>query len=322
MGKIGAVIVGAGLSSRMEAFKPLLPFEDTTIARHIVALLKQIGAEPVLLVTGYRAEELEEHLAGMGVRFLRNEKYRETQMFDSVCMGIQAIADECEKIMLMPIDTPAIRLKTFHQVMMIDADMVRTIYGGEPGHPILLRSEVARKLCEYKGNRGLRGAMEESGFSMTNLIVDDKGVNWDVDTQQEYQELIDWNFRQGNGYPIHPVIQVKLAANDIFFDPDTAQLIEYIARTGSIQEACTEMGLSYSKCSKMIKAAEKQLNFRILERWTGGNGGGGSRLTAEGNALLSCYRDMTLQMQRAATEIFKDCFAGGFREAKTGGTDL
>ena len=70
MSAMGAVIVGAGLSSRMEAFKPLLPFEDTTIARHIVSMLKQIGADPVLMVTGYRAEELEEHLADTGIRFL------------------------------------------------------------------------------------------------------------------------------------------------------------------------------------------------------------------------------------------------------------
>ena len=36
MERIGAVIVGAGMSTRMEAFKPMLPFEDTTIARQVV----------------------------------------------------------------------------------------------------------------------------------------------------------------------------------------------------------------------------------------------------------------------------------------------
>lgn len=203
MAGVGAVIVGAGMSERMKAFKPLLPFEDTTIARHVVTLVKEAGADPVLLVTGYRGDELEAHLADMGIRFLRNTRYDQTQMFDSVCMGIRAILEECDKILLMPIDTPAIRSSTFARVMKIDADMVRTVYGGEPGHPILLRSQVAARLCEYKGERGLRGAMEESGYSITNLIVDDKGVNWDVDTQQEYHKLLDWNSRRGNGDPVH-----------------------------------------------------------------------------------------------------------------------
>ena len=58
-------------------------------------------------------------------------------------------------------------------------------------------------------------------------------------------------------------------------------LLEYIEATGSIQEACARMELSYSKGSRMIKKAEKQLGFRLLERRIGGSGGGGSRLTPE-----------------------------------------
>lgn len=311
MKRMGGVIVAAGLSSRMGVFKPLLPFEDTTIARHIVMMMKQNGADPIVMVTGYRASDLEDHLKDTGVRFLRNDHYTETQMFDSICMGIWAISDECDKIMIMPVDTPAIRPETFRQVMRIDADMVRTFYGGRPGHPILLKTETALALCDYKGEGGLKGAMENSGISITNLMVDDKGVNWDVDTQQEYQELIDWHYHRENGYPIHPVIQVKLASSEAFFTSETARLIEDIARTGSIQEACVETGISYTKGSRMVKEAEKQLGFRILERWTGGNGGGGSRLTREGEKLISCYWNMQNQVQKAATDIFQDSFAAG-----------
>ena len=313
MKRMGAVIAAAGLSSRMEKFKPLLPFENTTIAEHIVMMLKQIGADPIVMVTGYRAEELEEHLKETGICFVKNEAYKDTQMFDSICMGIRAVAEECDKIMIMPVDTPSIRPETFRQVMRIDADMVRTFYGGRPGHPILLRTETALALCEYKGEGGLRGAMENSGVSITNLMVDDKGVNWDVDTQQEYQEMIDRVYQRGDGYPIHPVIQVKLASEEPFFTAETARLIEDIARTGSIQEACIETGISYSKGSRMVKNAEKQLGFRILERWTGGTGGGGSRLTEEGQRLISCYLKMQNQLQMASEDIFRESFAAGLR---------
>jgi molybdate transport repressor ModE-like protein len=298
----------------MDDFKPLLPFEDSTIALHIVTLLKTIGADPILMVTGHRAEELEEYLSHTGIRFLRNEAYRETQMFDSVRMGIEAIADECDKIMLMPIDTPAIMLETFHQVMMIDADMVRTVYGGRPGHPILLRSEVAKKLCAYTGDRGLRGAMEESGIPITSLEVDDRGVNWDVDTQEEYRRLIEWNHERGEGYPIRPVVQLRLVAAETFFGPGSAELLSYIEQTGSIQNACEAMGLSYSKGSRMIKTAEKNLGFKLLERWTGGSGGGGSRITAEGRRLLKCYQNMLERVENCTGDIFRECFSKGFRE--------
>lgn len=193
MAEIGAVIVAAGLSSRMGMFKPLLPFEDSTISMHVVTQLKQLGVDPILVVTGYRAEELEAHLARTGARFLYNRRYRETQMFDSIKMGIEAIAEECSRIMLMPVDTPAIAAETFRQVMAAEDDMVRTVYRGEPGHPIVLRAEVARQLCRYTGNRGLRGAMESSCYSLTDLYVDDRGVNWDVDTREQYRQLVEWH---------------------------------------------------------------------------------------------------------------------------------
>jgi molybdate transport repressor ModE-like protein len=298
----------------MDAFKPLLPYEDSTIVLHIVTLLKTIGADPILMVTGHRAEELEAYLSHTGIRFLRNEAYQDTQMFDSVRMGIEAIADECEKIMLMPVDTPAIMLETFHQVMMIDADMVRTVYGGKPGHPIMLRSEIAKKLCAYMGDRGLRGAMEESGIPITSLEVDDRGVNWDVDTQEEYQKLIEWNHERGEGYPIRPLVQVRLMASEIFFGPGTAELLTNIDQTGSIQDACAAMSLSYSKGSRMIKTAEKNLGFKLLERWTGGSGGGGSRLTKEGRRILDCYQAMLERVKNCTGDIFQECFSKGFRE--------
>lgn len=189
MQKTGAVVTAAGLSSRMGEFKPLLPFGDMTIAEHVVSLLRQASADPIVMVTGYRADELEARLAGSGVRFVRNDNYRETEMFDSVCLGILSIADECERILFLPVDTPAIQQKTIRQVMMIDADLVRTMYGGRGGHPVLMRSRIAKKLCEYKGDEGLRGAIRNSGISVTNLVVDDKGVILDIDTQEQYQKM-------------------------------------------------------------------------------------------------------------------------------------
>ena len=311
--RMGAVIVGAGMSKRMKDFKPFLPFADTTIARHVVSLVKETGADPILLVTGYRGEEMREHLSCMGIRFLYNERYETTQMFDSVCLGIEAIYKECDKILLMPIDTPAIREDTFTRVISIDADMVRTVYGEEPGHPILLRSEVAKELCSYKGNRGLRGAMEESRFSITNLVVDDKGVNWDVDTPKDYQELLSWQLAHGGGYPISPKVSVSLATEEVFFQEQAAVLLGSIASSGSLQEACKKAGVSYSKGSRMIKSAEEQLGFSLLERWSGGSGGGGSRLTKEGESLLASYERLREKVQADAKEHFKECFGAGLR---------
>lgn len=312
MKKTGAVLVAAGKSSRMKEFKPMLPFGSSTIAIHIVSMLKEMNLDPIVVVTGYRAEQLETHLSHMGVRFVRNERYEETEMFDSVKIGLKSIADSCERVLLMPIDTPAIMPDTIRQVLKIEAGLIRTVCKGEPGHPLIIDGSVISTICSYKGNRGLRGAMEESGIPITNLEVEDEGIYRDVDTREEYERLLEWNFQRGEGYPVRVVSLTRLVASDAFFGPGPCQLLEMIDQTGSLQEACNHMELSYTKGSRMIRTVERQLGFPVVERWTGGAGGGGSRLTEQGKELVKNYRKLAAGVQEAAEELFYKYFGKGF----------
>lgn len=217
MDRFGGVLVAAGKSSRMVDFKPLLPFGNSTIALHIVRLLKYLGVSPIVVVTGYKAKELEEHLKDEKLLFVRNENYETTDMFTSVTIGIREIADLCDRVMIMPIDVPAILPETIKNEMNIDAPMIRTVCNKNPGHPIIIRSDIALEICKYNGDGGLRGAMENSSFPLTEMEVDDAGVYRDVDTKEEYHDLINWHYARGCGHPIYPKIKVVLKGNESFF---------------------------------------------------------------------------------------------------------
>lgn len=126
------------------------------------------------------------------------------------------------------------------------------------------------------------------------------GENMSTEKKRETEE------RRNNAF--HSSVQVRLGKEDLFFGPGKARLMEYIEETGSMQEACTKMELSYSKASKMMKKAEKQLGFKLLERRIGGSGGGGSRLTEEGRNLLKKYRELTRRVQEDADKVFAEVF--------------
>jgi molybdate transport repressor ModE-like protein len=306
MKRTGAVIVAAGLSSRMHDFKPLLAFGDSTIALHLVSMLKNLQLDPIVVVTGYRAKELEEHLFFTGVRFVKNERFSETQMLDSVKLGIAEIAEECERILIMPMDIPAILPETFAQVLSIDADIVRTRYLEKTGHPIVVRSSIAKTLLAYEGENGLKGAIDACGAAICDVDVTDEGVRRDVDTPEDYQDLIEWNYKRGNGYPVRPQIKLQFVANAVFFEEKIAELLEYVEQTGSIQEACIRVNLSYSKGSSLIKGAEHQLGESLVTRWAGGTGGGGSVLTETGKKLLRQYRYMEKELQTHASKLYRE----------------
>ena len=120
--KTGAVIVAAGMSSRMGAFKPMLQIGSISVAQRIISTLQQSGAELVVVVTGNQADMLEKHLAKSGAIFVRNENYATTQMFDSAKIGLEYIKDKCDQVLFTPVDLPLFTAQTVSYLLEQDAD--------------------------------------------------------------------------------------------------------------------------------------------------------------------------------------------------------
>ena len=97
----GAVILAAGHKSSTTSFQPMLPVGDTTAVKRIIITLQRAGVEPVVVITGDRGEELEKHISKMRVVCLRNAEYATTQLFDSICMGLNYIEDLCDRVLVM-----------------------------------------------------------------------------------------------------------------------------------------------------------------------------------------------------------------------------
>src|SRR5918993_92601 len=91
---VSAVLLAAGRSRRMGAFKPLLPFGGRTVAEACVESLRAGGAGEVVVVLGHRAEELRARLEGYGfVRFALNEEAG-SEMGASIARGVERVSDE------------------------------------------------------------------------------------------------------------------------------------------------------------------------------------------------------------------------------------
>ncbi|MFT7724622.1 MAG: TOBE domain-containing protein [Roseateles sp.] len=89
----------------------------------------------------------------------------------------------------------------------------------------------------------------------------------------------------------HPLLQgeLRLAGrlDGRFFD-----LLAALALTGSLHKAARAAGYSYKGAWLVLDAAGALTHAPLLETATGGRGGGGSRLTAEGLALLAAWRGL------------------------------
>lgn len=309
MAMIAGLILAAGVSSRMGAFKPMLTVDGQTMIRRVADLMRHGGADPIVVVTGYQGEALERHLEGLDLRFVRNERYYETQMLDSLLLGLEQLPEDTQRVLVSPADIPLVELATVDALLRAEGDFIRPLFQGTPGHPVVLSRSILPALRAYHGRGGLNGAVETLGIAVTDVPVEDRGTALDSDTRDEYAALLKYRRQQTNRpQPLQLDVQVCLQAETSFFGLRSAQFLELIQTTGSMLSACQCMHMSYSKGWTMINEMERQLGCPVLIRSQGGSNGGGSSLTKQGAALLRAYREMQADILSYSQSAFQRCF--------------
>ena len=305
--RTGAVVVAAGHKSSVSSFSPMLPIGDSTVIRRIIITLKRSGIDPVVVVTGKQGDEVEKHIAGLRVICLRNQNYGNTQMYNSICLGLNYIEDLCDRVFILPAKFPMFLPETIKRMMDMDAQVVCPVFEGRRGHPVLVSSNIIGKLLNYKGEKGLRGALRQGDVDRCawEVEVEDQGIILAVETDEDRAQSNLDNER----LDIFPQIQLTLERDEGFFGPSVAQFLSLIDHTGSMQTACRQMHMSYTKGWKILKAAEKQLGYPLLITQSGGAEGGSSLLTPKAKDFLVRFLGMEKELREDAQKLYQKYFS-------------
>ncbi len=78
---ITAIVLAAGLSSRMRRFKPVLPYGGLSVIQSVIAVLRASSLDEIVVITGHEHDRLDEHLAGCPVRTIFNPDYAAGKCF-------------------------------------------------------------------------------------------------------------------------------------------------------------------------------------------------------------------------------------------------
>lgn len=93
---------------------------------------------------------------------------------------------------------------------------------------------------------------------------------------------------------IKPKLRILLGA-EIAIGPGKADLLDAVARTGSISAAAREMDMSYRRAWLLVDTMNRCFKRPLVEASKGGSGGGGARITEQGLDVLARYRAMELK---------------------------
>jgi len=184
-----AIILSAGLSSRLGDFKPLLPLGGALFLERIIALYQSAGIQDIRVVTGYRAADVMAIAGRCGARTVFNPHF-DQGMFSSVITGVEDLPHVCDGFFIHPVDIPMVRRQTLIDLQNAfkpgKAGVCYPAFLETRGHPPLISGIHVKELKTWTGQGGLREFLKEYEADAMNVPVADQFILKDIDRLEDY----------------------------------------------------------------------------------------------------------------------------------------
>lgn len=175
----------------MGAFKPLLPFGDSTVIESCLAHLRGAAVEEITVVLGHRADDVRRHLRDSGVTFAINSD-PESEMSVSIARGLEQISPTGSALLIALVDHPAVDSPTIRALTdewKRGSKLVQPEHNARGGHPVLIDLSFRHELLNLDSEKGLRKLFESYRGEVQRLAVESPFVARDMDTWEDYVRL-------------------------------------------------------------------------------------------------------------------------------------
>lgn len=196
-GKRPCILLAAGASSRMGSHKLLLSIDGEKVVRR-TARIALARCHPLVVVTGYGREAVEEALAGLdGIILLFNPAWEKGRV-GSAIKGIEALPAAGPGFFLHHADMPFVSEAVFdvlEKAIQGGEDAahgpVDIVYiagnSGKPGHPVYFPSSRIPAIQVLGKGESLKRVLDDKGFLIVETGCD--GVLEDMDNTSDYAAL-------------------------------------------------------------------------------------------------------------------------------------
>lgn len=195
--QVGAVILAAGLSSRMGEPKQLLPWGETPMIRHVVNTLVTGGAktEKVVVVVGHQQQAIRGALSGLPVQIAFNEGFADGSMLRSLQVGLATLnaqADGPQAALIALGDQPQIQSTITQQVIACwrarQAVIVAPSFNHKRGHPMLFARGIWPTFLAAEPVGSPRDLLQSLRDQIDFVDVPNEEILRDIDTPDDYQQ--------------------------------------------------------------------------------------------------------------------------------------
>ena len=183
---VAGVLLAAGAGSRLGQPKATVEVRGEPLARRGVALLRDGGAQPIVVVTGAVAVDLP------GVLVVHNPGWRRG-MGSSLAAGLAMVPDSCEAAVIALVDQPLVGPEAVRRLIAAyraGARVAVAAYDGRPRNPVLIAREHWPEVTALAvGDTGARPFLRAHPALVTPVECGDTGSPDDVDTRADLARI-------------------------------------------------------------------------------------------------------------------------------------
>ncbi|HAQ18821.1 MAG TPA: hypothetical protein DCR40_06225 [Prolixibacteraceae bacterium] len=205
MNDVWAIVLAAGLSTRMGTQKLLLPFGEKTIVERVVENILNSGITRILVVLGSDHLEIEEVLKSWPVKTIRNENFQDG-MHTSVISGMKVLPSNAKAVLIFLGDQPFISGNVIQNVVEAwknsGKGIVIPLFQGRRGHPPLYDMKLRHELSTLNPEIGLRSVAQKFPEDIFEVETFCAEIVRDIDTKIDYINELNKIKENGRNYSV------------------------------------------------------------------------------------------------------------------------
>jgi molybdenum cofactor cytidylyltransferase len=194
MHKTGTVILAAGSSTRLGLPKQLLAYNGKTLLQHAIDEAANAGANPIVVVLGFKAEEIAETIKRDNVEVFININW-EQGMASGISGGVgKAISldENLEQLIITVCDQPFVTASIFNELRATQQEsqmhIIASAYADTIGTPVLFTKKYFSQLQELIGEEGAKKIVKANMDDVAAVEFSQGEI--DIDTVEDYDDLV------------------------------------------------------------------------------------------------------------------------------------
>lgn len=193
MSGVAAIVLAAGRGTRFgEEPKLLAQVGGKALVRHATEAAVDSKADPVIVVTGHRADAVEAELKGLPVRIVHNPLFADG-LSTSLKAGFSALPPNARAAIILLGDMPLVSASLMDALVAgwhesgEPAALVPTL-NGRRGNPVVISRALQPDIETLSGDVGA-GPVLRGRSDVVEWPTADEAVVQDIDTREEFGKL-------------------------------------------------------------------------------------------------------------------------------------